>query len=88
MSRLTGESSVAEVERPKHGGTRAGAGRPKSPDRKEGSVRIDRQLLGQAQMVAKRRGVSLADYLAGLLRGPVDRDFLKEMKALEAEKAS
>ena len=88
MVRLTGDHSVAEVEHPKHGGSRVGAGRPKSPDRKEKSVRIDGQLLGQAQMVAKRRGISLAEYLGGLLRAPVDRDFLKEMKALEAERAS
>jgi hypothetical protein len=77
-----GASTVAD--RPsKHGGVRKGAGRPPSESRKEASVRIDSKLLAQARMVSSRRGVSLADYLASLLRGPVDRDFLKEMKDLE-----
>ena len=35
-------------------------------------------------MVAKARGLSLAEYLSELIRGPVDRDFLKVMKQMES----
>jgi hypothetical protein len=80
MGSMAGGSTVAE--KPKHGGPRKGSGRPKS-ERKDGTARVDIQILGQAQMVAKRRGISLAEYLSDLLRGPVDRDFLREMKELE-----
>lgn len=81
MAALAGDAGVAD--RTKHGGTRKGSGRPKTSERKDGTARIDLQILGQAQMIAKRRKISLAEYLSDLLRGPVDRDFLKAMKELQ-----
>jgi hypothetical protein len=58
-------------------------GRPKTSERDDATARIDRGVLGKAQMVAKARKISVAEYLTDLLEGPVDRDFLKEMKKLE-----
>jgi hypothetical protein len=59
-------------------------GRPKTSDRRDGTTKIDATVLGKAQMVAKAKGLSVAEYLSDICRGPVDRDFLKEMKRLDA----
>jgi predicted HicB family RNase H-like nuclease len=61
-------------------------GRPKTSERDDATARIDRGVLAKAQMVAKARKISLAEYLTDLLHGPVDRDFLREMKKLEGGK--
>jgi hypothetical protein len=60
-------------------------GRPKEGHRREAVVKLDIIIVGKAQMVAKARGMSLAEYLSELIRGPVDRDFLAIMKQMEAE---
>lgn len=60
-------------------------GRPKTSERKDATARLDAAVLAKAQMVAKARGVSIAEYLTDIVKGPVDRDFLKEMKKLEGE---
>ena len=76
-----GASTVAE--RPKHGGTRKGAGRPKSVERKDASVRIDRAVLGKIQWLAKDKGVTVSEYLTDLVRGPVEREFVRRSKKLQ-----
>jgi hypothetical protein len=60
-------------------------GRPKASNRHDAVVKLDLIIVGKAQMVAKARGKSLAEYLSEIIRGPVDRDFLKIMKSLEAD---
>ena len=60
-------------------------GRPRSIERRVAVVKLDSTVVGKAQMVAKARGTSVAEYLSEIIRGPVDRDFLKEMKRIEAE---
>ena len=60
-------------------------GRPKEGNRREAVVKLDIIIVGKAQMVAKARGMSLAEYLSELIRGPVDRDFLAIMKQMEAD---
>jgi hypothetical protein len=60
-------------------------GRPKASKRRDAVVKLDVIIVGKAQMVAKARGTSLAEYLSEVIRGPVDRDFLKIMKTLEAD---
>ncbi len=57
-------------------------GRPKTSERDDGTARIDRGILAKAQMIAKSRNITVAEYLSGVLQAPVDRDFLKEMKKL------
>ncbi len=83
MAMLLGSSAVAD--KTKHGGVRQGAGRPKSADRKDGSVRIDKAVLGKIQWLAKARGMAVGEYLTELVRGPVDREFLRESKKLMIE---
>ena len=60
-------------------------GRPKEGHRRQAVVKLDIIIVGKAQMVAKARGMSLAEYLSELIRGPVDRDFLAIMKQMEAD---
>ena len=58
-------------------------GRPKAEQRHDKTVRIDARVLGMAEMVARTRGVTLAEYLTGLVREPVAKDFAKVMKQVE-----
>ncbi|WP_435007799.1 hypothetical protein P12x_005064 [Tundrisphaera lichenicola] len=59
-------------------------GRPRAISRHDAVVKLDAIVVGKAQMVAKARGTSLAEYLSTLIRNPVDRDFLKVMRQIEA----
>jgi hypothetical protein len=59
-------------------------GRPKT-ERDDVSVKLDRGVVSRAKIVAAARGLTLAEYLSKLTRGPVDRDFAKEMQRVQAE---
>lgn len=50
-------------------------GRPKTSERNDRVARVDSTILGWAEMVAKGRGISVAEYLSETLREPVSRDF-------------
>jgi hypothetical protein len=60
-----------------HGGTRPGAGRPRTSERDDVTVRLDRAIAAKARYVAEVRGVSLAEYLSEITDGQVGRDFAK-----------
>jgi hypothetical protein len=60
-------------------------GRPKGIERRDAVVKLDVIIVGKAQMVAKARGTSVAEYLSELIRVPVDRDFLEIMKRMDVE---
>jgi hypothetical protein len=60
-------------------------GRPKGNKRRDAVVKLDIIIVGKAQMVAKAKGMSLAEYLSEIIRSPVDRDFLNIMKQMEAD---
>lgn len=64
-----------------HGGSRSGAGRPRT-ERDDMAVKVDRAIVTRAHYVAKARGISLAEYLSDLLLPLVERDFAKESKRL------
>lgn len=57
-------------------------GRP-TTGRDDASARIDKGLLFQAKQVAGNRGVSVAEYLSELLKGPVERDYAELLKKLK-----
>jgi hypothetical protein len=59
-------------------------GRPRASERRDAVVKLDVIIVGKAQMVAKASGISLSEYLSEMLRSPVDRDFLRVMKEMEA----
>ncbi len=49
-------------------------------------VRIDSGLIIKAKIAAEDKGVDLAEYLSGLLKAPVERDWARaRKKILEAE---
>lgn len=57
-------------------------GRPKG-NRDDVTVKIDRVLASRARAVASHRGVPLNELLTGLLKGPVDRAFLRMLRDME-----
>jgi hypothetical protein len=59
-------------------------GRPKSSNRDDVTVKIDRTVKGKAELIATHRGVPLAELLSDLLQGPVDRAYLQMLRELEA----
>jgi hypothetical protein len=63
-----------------HGGPRPGSGRPKTSDRDDVTVRLDRHVTAQARFVADSRGITLAEYLSDALRPIVVKDFAKASK--------
>jgi hypothetical protein len=72
------------VSRTKSMGKRRG--NPGKPAGEGKLVRLDPAIAGMAKAVATARGMSLADYLADLLRAPVGRDYAKMLRELEEEK--
>jgi hypothetical protein len=51
-------------------------GRKKSPIRM-GTVKIELTLIRKAKTVAEDKGLNLAEYLSDVLRGTVERDWLR-----------
>lgn len=58
----------------------------KAPEkgREDKAVKIDRTLADKAGLVASRRGITIAEYLSELIRGPVERDFAATVKEMGA----
>jgi hypothetical protein len=54
-------------------------GRPKKSGGEGAQVRVEADLASMSRLIAARRGVKLIDYLSGLLRTAVERDFRKLM---------
>lgn len=61
-------------------------GRPPKPTGKGRQVRIDSDLVPMARFVSDGNDVALSDYLSGLLRPLIERDFREAGRRL-AEKA-
>jgi hypothetical protein len=59
------------------------AGRPKTSERQDVSIKFDRGLARKARMIAEARNVSMAEYLSEMTRPIIDRDYLKVMRELE-----
>jgi hypothetical protein len=57
-------------------------GRPKGSGksgRKDRAVKVDAVVVGWAEMIAKARGITVAEYLSETLRKPVAKDFADVM---------
>lgn len=80
MSRLIGEPMIGVSEQTRMSRPR---GRPKTSDRNDRTARIDATVLGWAEMVAKAKGISVAEYLSETLRGPVAKDFGRIMEQMK-----
>lgn len=55
-------------------------------DRDDRTARIDSTVLGWADMVAKAKGITLAEYLTETLSAPVARDFARVMEDMKSMK--
>lgn len=58
-------------------------GRPKRSERHDVTLKADATVVGWAKLIAKARGISLAEYVTETLRGPVGRDLAIEMERLK-----
>jgi hypothetical protein len=57
-------------------------GRPKA-GRDDATTKFDRHLLGKAQMIARHRGIPVAEYLEEMTRAKIDRDYTKLLQDYE-----
>ena len=60
-------------------------GRPKTSERHDVTVKVDRRLVGKAKLIATHRGISVAELLTELLDGPVDRAYVAMLRELEGK---
>ncbi len=65
------------AERPKRGGKRPGAGRPKTSDRDDVTVKMDRNLVAKAKFLAEVASVPVAQIISEAARNTLERDFEK-----------
>jgi hypothetical protein len=59
-------------------------GRPKTSERDDVTVKLDRALVGKAKLIATHRGVPVAELLSDLAKGPVDKAYAVMLRELEA----
>jgi hypothetical protein len=55
----------------------------KKKARDDQAVKVDRHLVVKAQLIAKTRGVTVAEYLSELLRPHIEKDFPKALGTLD-----
>jgi hypothetical protein len=60
-------------------------GRPRKSGGEGSQVRIDRDLAKMSKAVADREGIKHVDYLSGILRLTVTRDYRRMMQELDQE---
>jgi hypothetical protein len=74
--KFTGGSEIAMAKK---------VGRPRKPGGEGSQVRIDRDLAKMARAVANHRGMQLAEYVSGLIRPTVTKDYRRTLQELEQE---
>lgn len=60
-------------------------GRPKRSERNDRTARIDSTVLGWVEMIAKAKGITVAEYLTETVRGPAQKDFARLMEQMRKE---
>jgi hypothetical protein len=56
---------------------------PTMPKRNDKAVKIARDLAMKAKVIAETQGITIAEYLSNLLRGPIEKDWPKALKRLD-----
>lgn len=74
----------APVAKKKHGGTRDGAGRPKT-GRDDQAVKIDRAIAMMAKAIATARGITVGEYLSAKFDGAVRKDYAAMLRDSESK---
>lgn len=62
-----------------------GRGRPKTSERDDATVKMDRTLLGKAKLIATHKGIPVAQLLSELLQAPVDKAYAQMLRDLEGK---
>jgi hypothetical protein len=63
-------------------------GRPKRSERDDVTTKIDRYLVGKAHLIAKDRGISLAELLSEMLRAPVEKAYAQLVRSMDQKGGS
>lgn len=58
-------------------------GRPKSSERDDATVKMDRKLLGKAKLIATHKGVPVAELLTDMLSVPIDKAYAQMLRELD-----
>jgi hypothetical protein len=58
-------------------------GRPKTSERDDATTKIDRKLYDKAFMVAKSKGIPVAELLTEICRGPVEKMYAQLVRSLD-----
>jgi hypothetical protein len=58
-------------------------GRPKRSERHDATTKIDRILLGKAHLIARQKGITVAELLSEMLRGPIDKAYAQLVRSLD-----
>lgn len=58
--------------------------RSDKPKREDKAVKIARDLATKAKVIAETRGLTIAEYLSGLLRPHIEKDWPRAVKILDA----
>ena len=61
-------------------------GRPRTSERDDTTVRIDRTVVGKAKLVAAHRGVSVAELLTEMVRQPLDVAFAQMVREINPKR--
>lgn len=62
-----------------------GRGRPKTSERDDSTVKVDRTLLGKAKLIATNRGIPVAELLSEMLAAPIDKGYAQMLRDLEGK---
>lgn len=52
------------------------------------TVRLDADLITMADMIARRQGLHVSDYLSGFLRPHIEREWAKEVERMSKKKGA
>ena len=62
-------------------------GRPRTSERDDVTVRLDRAIVAKAKVIAARRDVSLAELLSEMVRETVDQSYDKMVEEMSSERS-
>lgn len=60
-------------------------GRPKTSERDDVAVKLDRAIASMAKVIAASKGIPLAQLLTEIVEGPVSRAYAARMRELEGK---
>ncbi|MGP0062564.1 MAG: hypothetical protein ACLQGP_03035 [Isosphaeraceae bacterium] len=60
-------------------------GRPKTSERDDGTVRIDKALIARAKILAGYRGCSVAELLSDMLEKPIGQAYAQMVREMEGK---